>query len=117
MSEKYDYSKFSKQEAEEIFGPTSNSVKAAQMAKFDPQKYSALKQSAAYIHGLIAPVMLPRASQLTREQLDAKARADAAAQKDESFTLAPALADRLGIPADTKVSWETFQRLMGRTND
>jgi|ERR1700730_16987850 len=114
MSEKYDYSKFSRAEAEEVFGPKSNSLKAAQMAKFQPDLYAALKQSAAYIHGIIAPAMLPRSSQLTREQLDAKARADAAKQKDELIEVPMQVCDRLGLPYGTKVTYEQLQRTLGK---
>ena len=115
MSEKYDYSKFSRSEVEAVFGPKSNSLKAAQMAKFQPDLYAALKQSAAYIHGIIAPAMLPRSSQLTREQLDAKARADVV--KDDLIAIPDVLAARLAVPVGTKVSFETLERLMGRKTD
>ena len=114
MSTKYDYARFSKQEVEEIFGPKSDSLKAARLAKTDPEKYTALKQSGAYIHGIIAPAMLPRSSQLTREQLDAKARADAAAQRDDLIALPDALADRMGVERGFKVSFENLEKLMGR---
>ncbi len=113
MSDKYDYSKFSRAEVEEVFGPKSNSLKAAQMAKFQPDLYAALKQSAAYIHGIIAPAMLPRSSQLTREQLDAKARADAAAQKDEKILLPEEIADRLHLPFGTRMTFAQIQTALG----
>src|SRR5258708_21887909 len=117
MPEQYDYSKFSRAEVEAVFGPRSNSLEAARMAKFEPTKYAALKQAGVYLFGLISESMLPRASQLTREQREAKTRADLAAQKDETFQLPEPLAARLGVPADTKVSWDTLQRLLGRKTD
>ena len=116
-NEQLDFSKFTREEVTQVFGPGSDSRKAYELSKFDPARYRALKQAAVYSYGLVAESMLPRASQLTREQLDAKRRADLAAQKDESFPLPPALADRFGVPADTKVSFETLQRLLGRKND
>src|ERR1700751_4333360 len=71
------------QEVREIFGPSSNSLKASRLAKTDPARYAALKQAACYTYGIVAEAMLPRSSQLTREQREQKARADAAAQRDE----------------------------------
>lgn len=113
-AEKYDYAKFTRDEVERVFGPKSNSAEAARMAKFEPQKYAALKQSAAYIHGVVAEAMLPRASQLTREQREAKTRADLAAQKDELIEVPVAMCDRLGLPHGTRVTWENLQKSMGR---
>ena len=117
MSQKYDYARFSRQEVEEIFGPKSDSLKAARLAKTDPEKYTALKQSGAYIHGIIAPAMLPRSSQLTREQLDVKARADVAAQKDDLIAIPDVLADRMKVERGTRVSFENLQKLLGRVDD
>jgi hypothetical protein len=114
MSSKYDYAKFSRAECEEVFGPKSKSLKAAQMAKFQPDLYAALKQSACYTHGIIAEAMLPRAHQLTREQLDKKARADAAAAQDNLIPLPNELADRLGVPWGTRVTYEQLQKSMGK---
>jgi hypothetical protein len=113
MSEKYDYATFSRAEVEEVFGPKSNSLKAAQMAKFEPQKYAALKQSACYTHGIIAEAMLPRSSQLTREQLDQKAKADAAAQRDEKILLPEEIADRLHLPFGTRMTFAQIQTALG----
>lgn len=116
-AEKYDYGRFTRDEVERIFGPKSNSAEAARMAKFEPAKYAALKQSAAYVHGVIAEAMLPRSSQLTREQRDAKARADVAAQKDDLIAIPDALADRVGVERGFRVSFENLQKIMGRVND
>lgn len=115
MSANYDYARFSRAECEEIFGPKSNSLKAAQMAKFQPDLYAALKQSSCYTHGIIAEAMLPRSSQLTREQLAEKARADAAKQKDELIEVPMQVCDRVGLPYGTKLSYENFTKaVMGR---
>jgi hypothetical protein len=105
------------QQVREIFGPGSNSLKAAQMAKLDPQKYAQLKQAACYTYGIIAEAMLPRASQLTREQREQKARADAAAQKDDLIAIPDALADRVGVERGFRVTYENLQKIMGRVND
>ena len=114
MSDKLDFDKFTKEEVTAVIGPGSDSRKAAEMAKHRPELYAALKQSACYTHGIIAPAMLPRSSQLTREQLDAKRRADAAAQKNELIEVPPQVCDRLGLPHGTRVSWENLQKTMGR---
>jgi hypothetical protein len=117
MSEKLDFDKFTKEEVTAVIGPGSDSRKAAEMAKHRPELYAALKQSACYTHGVIAEAMLPRASQLTREQLDSKRRADAAAQRDDLIAIPDALAARLAVPVGTKVSYEALQKLMGRVHD
>ncbi len=105
------------QQVREIFGPTSNSLKAAQMAKHQPDLYAKLKQAACYSYNIVPEAMLPRSSQLTREQRDAKTRADVAAQKNDLIAVGDVLAARLGIPENTKVSFDTLERLMGRKTD
>ena len=104
------------QQVREIFGPTSNSLKAAQMAKHQPDLYAKLKQAACYSYNIVPEAMLPRSSQLTREQREAKIRSEVAAQKDETFQLPEPLAGRLGLPSETRVSWSTLQKLLGREN-
>jgi len=117
MASNSDFTTHKRESVVEVFGPGSDSRKAADLARRDPALYNSLKQAAVYEFGLLPEEMLNRASRVKKEDREARHRANLAAQKDESFPLAPALADRLGVPADTKVSWETFQRLMGRQND
>jgi hypothetical protein len=117
MPEQLDFAKFSRAEVEEVFGNKSDSRKAAHLAKHDPARYHALKQAAVYTYGLVSEAMLPRQHRFTREQLDAKARADVAAQRDETFPLPEPVSSRLGLPPETRVSWSTLQKLMGREHD
>jgi hypothetical protein len=113
-NEQLDFAKFTREEVAQVFGPGSDSRKAYELSKYNPAKYAALKQAAVYSFGIVAESMLPRAHQLTREQLDKKARADAAAQKDELIEVPHQVCDRLGLPYGTKVTWEQLQKSMGR---
>jgi hypothetical protein len=116
MSEKYDYAKFTRDEVERVFGPRS-SAEAARMAKYEPQKYAALKQAGCYVFGTISESMLPRASRLTPEQRDKKARADAATAQNDLIAIPDALADRVGVERGFKVSYDNLQKIMGRVDD
>ena len=98
----------------EIFGPGSNSAKASQVAKFDPQKYAALKVAACYTYGIIPESMVPMQHRLTREQLDAKARAEAAAQRDERILLPEEVCSRLHLPLGTRMTFAQMQAALGK---
>jgi hypothetical protein len=113
-SNELDFAKFTKEEVTQVFGPGSDSRKAYELSKRQPNLYAAMKQAAVYNFGLLPEAMLPRASQLTRDQLELKRRADLAAQKDELIEVPMPVCDRLGLPHGTRVTWDKLQKSMGR---
>src|SRR6267378_1731038 len=107
-----DWTSFTREQVGQIFGPGSDSRKAADLARRDAKLYTSLKQAAVYSFSILPEEMLNRASRIKKADREAAYRAAHAAEKDETFFLPQALADRLGVPAETtKVSFETLQRL------
>lgn len=113
-NEQLDFAKFTKEEVTQVFGPGSDSRKAYELSKRQPKLYAAMKQAAVYNFGLLPEAMLPRTSQLTREQLEEKRRADLAALRDERIPLPQELCDRLRVPFGTRLTYAQLQTALGK---
>jgi len=111
------FSKYSEAQIKSVFGKGSSSLLAHQVQQRSPQEYLEMKITAVYRDRILGPESLPLNARLTKDQLEQKYRADRAAAQDDLIPLNAALAARLGVPENTKVSWDTFQRLMGRKTD
>jgi hypothetical protein len=71
-NEPLDFAKIQRSEVDELFGPKSNSRKAAEMLKHDPDRYHAIKQAGCYIFGTISEAMLPVKHRISKQDLEAK---------------------------------------------
>jgi hypothetical protein len=121
MPEQIDFAKIPRSEVEELFprpgGPKVDSRKATETLKYRPDFYHAAKQAAVYLYGTVAESMLPMQHRMSKQVLEAKRLADAAAQKDDLIAIPDTLAARLAVPVGTRVSYDTLQKLMGRATD
>ena len=117
MPEQIDFAKIPRSEVDELFGSKANSRKATETLKYRPDFYHAAKQAAVYLYGTVAESMLPMQHRISKQALEAKRLADAAAQKDELIAIPDALADRFGVQRGMRISYENLQKLMGRVND
>jgi hypothetical protein len=111
------FSKYSPDQIKAVFGKGSSSLTAHQLMKRDPASYLEMKVTAVYRDRILGEESLPLKSRLTKDQLEEKYRQDKAAAQDDLIPLSPVLAARLGVPENTKVTWDNFQRLMGRKTD
>ncbi len=121
MPNEVDFAKIPRSEVEELFprpgGPKPDSRKATETLKYRPDFYHAAKQNAVYILGTVSESMLSMKYRISKPALEAKRLADATAEKNELIPLPAELASRFGVPENSKVSFETLERLMGRKND
>jgi len=111
------FSKYSEAQIRAVFGKGSSSLLAHQVQQRSPQEYLEMKVTAVYRDRILGPESLPLNARLTKDQLETKYKADRAAAQDDLIPLNAALAARLGVPENTKVTWENFQKLMGRKTD
>src|SRR6267142_383225 len=111
------FSKYTPEQIRAVFGKGSSSLLAHQVQQRSPQEYLEMKVTAVYRDRILGPESLPLNARLTKDQLEAKYKADRAAAQDDLIPLNAALAARLGVPENTKVTWENFQKLMGRKTD
>jgi hypothetical protein len=114
MPNNNDWSTHTRDQVGAIFGPGSDSRKAADLARRDPALYNSLKQAAVYSFSLLPEEMLNRASRIKKEDREAAYRAAHAAAKDNLIPLPNELADRLGVPWGTRVTYEQLQKSMGK---
>ena len=108
------FSKYSPEQIRAVFGKGSSSLTAHQLMKRDPNSYLEMKITAVYRDRILGEDSLPLKSRLTKDQLEAKYKADRAAAQDNLIPLPNELADRLGLPIGTRVSWEQLQKTMGK---
>jgi hypothetical protein len=108
------FSKYTPEQVRAVFGKGSSSLTAHQLQKRDPQAYRELKLCAIYRERILGPESIPFKERLTPEQLENKYKADRAAAQDNLIPLPNELAERLGLPVGTRVSWEQLQKTMGK---
>ena len=72
------------------------------------------QQALHYRDRILGEDSLPLKSRLTKDQLEAKYKADRAAAEDNLIPIPNELAERLGLPIGTRVSWEQLQKTMGK---
>jgi hypothetical protein len=108
------FSKYTPEQIKQIFGPGSSSLTAHQLSRRDPQSYAEMKIVACYRDRIVPESSLPRASRLTKEQLDEGYRRDRAALDDESIAVPDALCDRVALPRGSRVKFDVLQKLLGR---
>jgi len=119
MPEQIDFAKIPRSEVEELFGcpkpggPKADSRKAADMLKFNPERYHAAKQAGCYIFGTISESMVPVKYRISKQDLEAKRRADMAKQKDDLIPLPQELTDRLNLPLGTRMTFAQVQAILG----
>jgi hypothetical protein len=109
-----DWTSHTRDQVSQIFGAGSDSRLAAETARRNPALYNSLKQAAVYSFSILPEEMLNRANRIKKEDREAQHRANLAAQKDDLIEVPPAVCDRLGLQYGTKVTWENFQKTMGR---
>lgn len=114
MPNNTDFTTHKREAVTEIFGPGSDSRKAAELARRDPALYNSLKQSACYEFGLLPEAMLPLRSRVKKEDIEARHRANLAAAKDDLIPLSQELSDRLGLPIGSRVTFAQLQATLGR---
>jgi hypothetical protein len=108
------FSKYTPEQIRAVFGKGSSSLTAHQLFRRDKKSYEEMKVTAVYRDRILGEDSLPLKDRLTKDQLEQKYKADRAAAEDNLFTLPPALADRLGVPHSTRVTYEQLQKSMGK---
>ncbi len=108
------FSKYTPEQIRAVFGKGSSSLTAHQLQKRDPQAYQEMKVVAVYRERILGEDSLPLKQRLTKDQLEAKYKADRAAAEDNLIPIPNELAERLGLPIGTRVSWEQLQKTMGK---
>jgi hypothetical protein len=111
------FSKYTPEQIRAVFGKGSSSLTAHQLQKRDPKAYQEMKVVAVYRERILGEDSLPLKQRLTKDQLEAKYKADRAAAEDNLIAIPETLAARLAVPVGTKVSFETLEKLMGRKTD
>ena len=111
------FSKYTPEQIRAVFGKGSSSLTAHQLFRRDPKSYQEMKVVAVYRDRILGEDSLPLKQRLTKDQLEAKYKADRAAAEDNLIAIPDVLAARLAVPVGTKVSFETLEKLMGRKTD
>ncbi len=108
------FSKYTPEQIRAVFGKGSSSLTAHQLFRRDQNSYREMKITAVYRDRVLGEDSLPLKDRLTKEQLEQKYKADRAAAEDNLFTLPPALADRLGLDRNTRVTYEQLAATLGK---
>jgi hypothetical protein len=108
------FSKYTPEQIRAVFGKGSSSLVAHQLFRRDQKSYEEMKIVAVYRDRVLGEDSLPLKQRLTKDQLEQKYKADRAAAEDNLFTLPPALADRLGLDRNTRVTYEQLAATLGK---
>jgi hypothetical protein len=111
------FSKYSPEQIRSVFGRGSSSLTAHQLQKRDPQAYQEMKVVAVYRDRILGEDSLPLKQRLTKDQLEAKYKADRAAAQDNLIPIPDALADRVGLQRGTKATYENLCKMLGKEHN
>ena len=109
-----DWTSHTREQVSQIFGPGSDSRKAADLARRDPALYNSLKQSAVYSFSILPEEMLNRANRIKKEDREAQHRANLAAAKDSLIEVPLAVCDRLNLQYGTKFTYDQLAKALGK---